>query len=60
MTFPYKIKVDKCIRSCNDIRNPYFKICLSESVKNISVKGFDLITNLKIFHFTKVVNVAVY
>ena len=49
MTFPYKIKVDKCIRSCNDIRNPYFKICLPESVKNISVKSFDLITKRTVF-----------
>ena len=22
MTFPYKIKVDKCVGSCNDVRNP--------------------------------------
>ena len=44
MTFPYKIKVDKCIGSCNNKDNPYFKICLPDSVKNISVKSFDLIT----------------
>ena len=43
MTFPYKIKVDKCVGSCNDVENPYFKICLPGSVKNISVKVFDLI-----------------
>ena len=38
MTFLYKIKVDKCARSCNDIDHPYFKVCLPETVKNISVK----------------------
>ena len=27
MTFPYKVKVDRCIGSCNDVNNPYFKIC---------------------------------
>ena len=43
MTFPYKIKVDKCIGSCNDKDNPYFKVCLPDSVKNISVKTLDLI-----------------
>ena len=32
MTFPYKIKVG------NDIDNPYFKVCLPDSIKNISVK----------------------
>ena len=28
MTFPYKIKVDKCVGSCNDVENPHFKVCL--------------------------------
>ena len=44
MTFPYKIKVDKCVGSCNDVENPYFKVCLPDVVKNISVKSFDLIS----------------
>ena len=43
MTFPYKIGVDRCIGSCNDKDNPYFKVCLPDSVKNISVKSLDLI-----------------
>ena len=43
MTFPYKILVDKCVGSCNDIENPYFKVCLPDSIKNISVKSFDLL-----------------
>ena len=43
-TFPYKIKFDKCVGSCNDIKNPYFKICLPDSVENISVKVFDLLS----------------
>ena len=42
MTFPYKIKVDKCAGSCNDVNNPYFKVCSPDIVKNISVKLFDL------------------
>ena len=37
ITFPYKIKVDKCSGSCNDVENPYFKVCLPDVVKNISV-----------------------
>ena len=44
ITFPYKIKVDKCVGSCNDVENPFFKVCLPDSVKNISVKVFDLTT----------------
>ena len=49
MTFPYKIRVDKCIGSCNNKDNPYFKICLPNSVKNISVKSFDLISEKLVF-----------
>ena len=45
MTFPYKIKVDSCIESCNDKDNPYFKFCLPDSIKNISVKSLDLLSN---------------
>ena len=48
MTFTYKIKVDKCVGSCNDVENPYFKVCLPDVVKNISVKSFDLISRKKV------------
>ena len=44
MTFPYKIGVDRCAGSCNDIENPYYKVCLPDSIKNISVNSFDLIS----------------
>ena len=48
MIFPYKIKLDKCAGSCNDIKNPYFKVYLPDSVKNISVKVFNLISQKKV------------
>ena len=44
MTFPYKIKVDRCFGSCNNITNPYSKVCVPDIVKSISVKVFDLIS----------------
>ena len=44
MTFPYKIRIDKCIGSCNDKDNLYFKVCLPDRIKNISVKSFDLLS----------------
>ena len=44
MTFPYKIKVDKCVGSCNDVNNPYFKVSTPDILKNISVKFLDLIS----------------
>ena len=48
MTFPYKIKVDRCVGSCNDVNNLYFKVCSPDIVKNISVKVFDLISRKKV------------
>ena len=51
MTFPYKIKVDKCIGSCNDKYNPYFKSSLPDSIKNISVKSFDLLSKKNVLKF---------
>ena len=44
MTFPYKIGVNRCVGSCNDINNPYFKVCSPDIIKNISFKVFDLIS----------------
>ena len=44
MTFPYKIRVDRCIGSCNNLTNLYSRVCLPDIVKNTSVKVFDLIS----------------
>ena len=49
MTFPYKIGVDRCIGSCNSKNNPYYKIFLPDSIKNISVKPLDLISQRLVF-----------
>ena len=44
MTFSFKIKVDRYVGSCNDLMNPYSKLCISDVIRNISVKVFDLIS----------------
>ena len=44
MTYPDNIKVDRCIRSCNNITNPYSKVCLPDITKNVTVKVFNLIS----------------
>ena len=49
MTFSYKIRIDRCIGSCNTENNPYFKICLPDSIKNIAVKSLDLISRELVF-----------
>ena len=49
MTFPYEIDVDRCIGSCSSKNNPYYKICLPDSIKNISVKSLDLRSQRLVF-----------
>ena len=49
MTFPFKIGIDRCTGSCNSENNPYYKICLPNSIKNISAKSLDLISQRLVF-----------
>ena len=49
MTFPYKISINRCIGGCNDKNNSYFKTCLPNSIRNISFKSLDLLSNKYIF-----------
>ena len=40
--YPFSISVNKCTGSCNNINNPYAKLCVPDVVKNINVKVFNL------------------
>ena len=40
--FPFSMKTSKCSGSCNNINDPYAKICVPDVVKNLSVKVFNL------------------
>ena len=40
---PCSIKKNKCSGSCNNINNPYAKICVPDAVKNLNVIMFKLI-----------------
>ena len=42
--YPFSIKTSKCSGSCNNINNPYAKLCVSDVVKNINVKVFILMS----------------
>ena len=44
--YPYNIKVNKCSGSCNNINNPYGKICIPNIIKKINVKAFNLISRI--------------
>ena len=44
--YPFSIKVNKCSGSCNNINDPYAKMCAPDVVKNIfkKVKVFSLMS----------------
>ena len=44
--YPYSIKVNKCSGSCNNINNPYAKLCIPDTIKNINVKIFNLMQRI--------------
>ena len=41
--YPYSIEVNKCSGSCNNIKDPYSKLCFP-NVKNMNVKVFNLVS----------------
>ena len=40
--YPFSIKSSKCSGSCNNIKDPYEKLCVPDVVKNINVEVFNL------------------
>ena len=42
--YPFGIKVNKCNGNCNNINDPYARICVPDTVKNLNVKVFNLMT----------------
>ena len=42
--YPFSIKTSKCSGSCNNINDPYSKICVPDIVKNLNVKVFNLMS----------------
>ena len=44
--YSYSIKVNKCSGSCNNVNNPYTKMCVPDIVKSINVKVFNLMQRI--------------
>ena len=44
MFYPYSIAVNKCKGSCNTINDPNAKLCVPDTIKNINVKVFNLMS----------------
>ena len=44
--YPYSIKIIKFSGSCNNINDPYAKLCVPDIIKNINVKVFNLMSRI--------------
>ena len=44
--YPFSIKTSKCSGSCNNTNDPYAKMCVSDVVKNLNVKLFNLMSRI--------------
>ena len=42
--FPFSIRASKYSGSCNNINNPYAKLCVPDVVKNLNAKIFNLMS----------------
>ena len=42
--YPFSVKINRCSGNCNSINGPYGRICVSDVVKNLNVKVFNLMS----------------
>ena len=42
--YPFSIRTSKYSGSCNNINNPYAKICVPDVIKNLNIKVFNLMS----------------
>ena len=38
MFYPFSVKINKCSGNCNNINDPYTKICVPDPVKDLNLK----------------------
>ena len=44
MFHPFSVKINRCCSNCNNINDPYAKICGPDIVKDLNVKAFNLMS----------------
>ena len=42
--YPFSVKTSKCSGNCNNINDPYAKICVPDVIKDLNVKVFNLMS----------------
>ena len=51
--YPFSIKTSKCSGNCNNINNPYAKICAPDVIKDLNIKVFNLMSKTNETRFTE-------
>ena len=51
--YPFSIKTGKCSGNCNNINNPYAKVCVPDFIKDLNVKVFNLMSRTNETRFTE-------
>ena len=51
--YPFSIKINKCSGNCNNINNPYAKICHPDVIKDLIVEVFNLMSRTNETRFIK-------
>ena len=51
--YPFSIKINKCSGNCNNINNPYAKICVPDIITNLNIKVFNLMSRTNETRFIK-------
>ena len=44
MFYPFSVKINRCSSNCNNINDPYAKICVPDTVKDLNVRVFNLMS----------------
>ena len=42
MFYPFSVKINRCSGNCNNINDPYAKICVPDSIKDLNLRVFNL------------------
>ena len=42
--YPFSFKTSRCSGSCNNINNPYAKMCAPDAIKNLNIEVFNLMS----------------
>ena len=53
MFYPFSIKINKCSGNCNNINDPYAKVCVPDVVKDLNVKVINLMSRTNERKFIK-------